>query len=955
MCICTMQNVPMDNLREHAGDAPWAADATDVAERLHTRLESGLDAAEAARRLAVHGPNELAAEPPVPAWRRFLAQFHDPLIYLLIAAVVISVAAWVAEGGHGWPVDGLVIAVIVLLNAVLGFVQEEKASSAVAELAKMTEVTSSVLRDGAVRRIPSRELVPGDVLMLAEGDAVGADARLAVAAALRVQEASLTGESAPVTKDVATLPADTALADRIGMVFKGTAVGQGSARAVVTATGMDTEMGSIAGMLETTAKQHTPLQREVSRLGRMLGIAVLVVATVVMGTLFLMADIDSAGDAVTVLLLGVSLAVAAVPEGLPAILSVVLALGVQRMAGQHAIVKRLSSVETLGSASVICSDKTGTLTRSEMTIQRVATGSGTSRVTGVGYAPDGEVLAADGEELPAGQLAEDIVVLSGGSLAGSAQLRRGADGQWDIQGDPTEAAFLVAERKLGVHERRDRRFDLEREIPFTSERKMMSTIQIDHEHDGERVLIAKGAPDVLLGRCSHVRVGMDTLPLDESRRADILADVAAMAGDALRTLGVAYRPLADGEGVDAASDATLEQDMAYVGTVGIIDPPREEAAVAIAEAQRAGIRVVMITGDHPDTAARIADDLGIAGAERTGALTGRDLDTLDDAAFDAAVRRTSVFARVAPEHKLRIVAALQNQGNVVAMTGDGVNDAPALKSADIGVAMGVTGTEVSKQAADMILADDNFATIVEAVREGRGIFDNIRKFLRYLLSSNMGEVLTVFLGVVLAGVIGLSSDDGSLVLPLLATQILWINLVTDAGPALAMGLDPTTDDVMRRRPRRPDDRVIDGAMWSTVLQTGLVMAVTTLLALDLYLPGGLIEGAQGLDNARTAAFTTLVFAQLFNCFNARSDHASAFHGMFTNAWLWGAVALSALLQVAVVHVPVLNTAFGTAPLTLQQWLVCALLASAVLWHGELRKWVLRMRRDGDAAAEPTAA
>ena len=925
------------NTRQQDLPSPWAATADDLAARLQTDPDTGLDTAEAARRLQLHGPNALAETPPVPAWRRLLAQFRDPLIYLLIAAIAISVVAWWAEGASGWPVDALVIAVIVLLNAVLGFVQEARASSAVAALAKMTEVGSSVLRDGIVQRIPSRELVPGDVLLLAEGDAVGADARLFQAAALSVQEASLTGESAPVTKATATLPADTVLAERSAMVFKGTSIGQGTGRALVTATGMATEMGGIAGMLDAAVQEQTPLQREVGRLGRMLGIAVVVVAIVVMATLFLIADIDSLQDAVTVLLLGVSLAVAAVPEGLPAILSLVLALGVQRMAGRHAIVKRLSSVETLGSASVICTDKTGTLTRAEMTIQRVATASGMAHVSGVGYVPEGGILADGDAEPSPEQRAESIVVLSGGSLANNAQLRGGEDGTWEIQGDPTEAAFLVAERKLGLHERRGRRFDRVREIPFSSERKMMSTIEIDHEHGDARVLIAKGAPGVLLERCTHARIGMEVVALDGDMRARILGDVAAMAGDALRTLGVAYRPLAAGE--EDGSDDALERGLAYVGTVGIIDPPREEAAVAIAEAQRAGIRVVMITGDHPDTAARIAAELGIGGDG--GALSGHELDALDDAGFDAAMRRTSVFARVAPRHKLRIVDALQAQGNVVAMTGDGVNDAPALKSADIGVAMGITGTEVSKEAADMILTDDNFATIVDAVREGRRIFDNIRKFLRYLLSSNMGEVLTVFLGVVLAGVIGLGAADGGLVLPLLATQILWINLVTDAGPALAMGLDPTSDDVMARAPRRMADRVIDGRMWSGVLQIGLVMAVATLLTLDMHLPGGLVEGSRSLDNARTAAFTTLVFAQLFNCFNARSDTSSAFHALFTNAWLWAAIALSALLQVAVVKLPVLNVAFGTVPLDAAQWLGCIAMGSAVLWYDELRKLVLR--------------
>ena len=936
----------MESCDPAAVQAPWSALPEELAARLGSDLEAGLSSAEAARRLAADGANELAPELPVPAWRRFLAQFRDPLLYLLIAAVAISLLAWGVDGARGWPIDALVIAAIILLNGVLGFAQEAKASSAVAALARMTQVTSSVWRDGRLQRIASRELVRGDVLVLAEGDAVGADARLFQVAALRVQEAPLTGESAAVDKDTRPQSADTPPGDRLSMVFKGTAVAQGTGRALVTATGMATEMGGIAGMLEETERQETPLQREVGRVGRMLGIAVVAIAVVVMAALFLVHAVDTVGGAVTVLLLGVSLAVAAVPEGLPAVLSVVLALGVQRMAKRQAIVKRLSSVETLGSASVICTDKTGTLTCSEMTVQRLATASGLGRVTGVGYAPEGEVLAASGD-MPPPQRAEEIVLLSGGSLAGNAQLRQAADGSWEIQGDPIEAAFLVAERKLGVHERRSRRFTQVREIPFSSDRRMMSTINIDHEHDDARVLISKGAPDVLLARCSHARVGMDAVPLDADMRARILADVDAMTGDALRALGVAYRPLRGDEGggddsVDrTGEDAALERDLVYVGTAGIIDPPREEAGTAIAEARGAGIRLVMITGDHPNTAARIARDLGIIDDGDGEALTGHDLDALDGPGFAEAVRRTSVFARVAPAHKLRIVHALQAQGNVVAMTGDGVNDAPALKSADIGVAMGINGTEVSKQAADMILADDNFATIVDAVREGRGIFDNIRKFLRYLLSSNMGEVLTVFLGVMLAGTIGLSGADGVLVLPLLATQILWINLVTDAGPALAMGLDPASDDVMQRRPRRLDERVIDRRMWWGVLQIGLVMALASLSTLDLYLSGGLLGGdGRGLDNARTAAFTTLVLAQLFNCFNARSDTASAFHGLFGNAWLWAAVALSALLQVAVVHLPALNTAFGTVPLDGGQWLVCIAMASTVLWYGELRKLAL---------------
>ncbi|MBX3600419.1 MAG: cation-translocating P-type ATPase [Rubrivivax sp.] len=921
--------------------------AEAVVQALASDAERGLSTAEAARRLAADGPNLLKAVPPVPAWRRLLAQFQDPLVLLLLVAVAIALVAWAVEGRHGWPVDAVVIVAVVLLNAALGYAQEARAESAVAALARLAAPTSAVLRDGRVQRVPSETLVRGDLLVLAEGDAVGADARLLQAATLRVQEASLTGESEPVLKDAATLAAPAALGDRLNMVFRGSAVAAGSGRAVVTATGMATQVGAIAHLLETTAEEPTPLQREVAGIGRMLGRAVVVIAVVVVATVLLLSEVRSASDVITVLLLGVSLAVAAVPEGLPAILSVVLALGVRRMAARHAIVRKLSSVETLGCASVICSDKTGTLTRSEMTIERVASASGGSRVTGAGYVPEGHLEHA-GAPLTGGPVhKEHLVVLSRGSLAGNASLRQADSGEWEIQGDPTEAAFLVAERKLGVHEARQRRFRRVAEIPFTSERKMMSTIERDEDQGGELLLVAKGAPDVLIARCTRQRVGAEVLPLDEAARARALADVDRLGDEALRALAVAYRPLtaAESAAVLAAGGGTpdgLEQELVYVGSVGIIDPPRPEAAAAIAEAQRAGIRVLMITGDHPRTAARIAADLGIVGPGAR-VLTGPELDRLDAQAFAAAVRATAVYARVAPVHKLRIVDALQADGQVVAMTGDGVNDAPALKSADIGIAMGVTGTEVTKQAAKMILADDNFATIVAAVREGRAIYDNLRKCLRYLLSSNMGEVLTVFLGVIGAGVIGLAGSGEALVLPLLATQILWINLMTDAGPALAMGVDPPTDDAMARAPRRPGARAIDGRMWRGILAVGLVMALLSLATLDLYLPGGLIEGEESLAKARTAAFTVLVLAQLFNCFNARSETASAFVHLFANRWLWGAVVVSLLLQAAVVHLPALNLAFGTVPLSAPQWAVCVAMASGVLWFGEARKWLLRRR------------
>jgi len=924
---------------------PWRREASDIAASLGTDQRRGLTADEAASRLARYGPNQLAASEPVPGWRKFLAQFADPLIYLLLAAVVISFAAWLIEGAEEIPFEVIVILTIIILNAILGYVQEARAEQAVAALQRMAAAMSGVIRDGVEQRIPSVDVVPGDVLLLAEGDAISADARLIEASSLMVAEASLTGESEAVLKQTAALDEPAGIGDRINMVFNGTAVTRGRGRAVVTATGMATEMGNIARLLGGTEEAPTPLQREVSRIGKMLGLAVIIIAVVVIGAILLTADIEEATDLVDVLLVGVSLAVAAVPEGLPAILSVVLALGVQRMAERNAIVKRLSSVETLGSASVICSDKTGTLTRNEMTIERIVTGSGEVIVTGSGYRPEGDLLVDDRPVDDPALIEEIRFVLAGGSLANDAVLRE-EGGEWVIQGDPTDAAFLVAEAKIeGLTEQRAQRFERVGEVPFTSERKLMSTVQVDNSDEFGLAVVTKGAPDVLLARCNAERVAGHVIPLTDERRQAILATVDRLADQALRTLAVAFRPL-PGD-AQPPEDESIEQDLVYLGMVGIIDPPRNEARTAIAEAEQAGIRVIMITGDHPRTAARIAGDLGIASPD-SRTLTGADLEALDDAGLEEAVREVSVYARVAPEHKLRIVAALQQNENIVAMTGDGVNDAPALKAADIGVAMGITGTDVSKEASDMILADDNFATIVSAVREGRAIFANIRKFLRFLLSSNIGEVLTMFIGVMLAGAIGLDATGEAIAVPLLATQILWINLLTDAAPALAMGVDPPPDDVMRHRPRRLTDRVIDREMWFGIFFVGFVMAAVTLIALDLRLEGGMLGGSGEIDEARTMAFTTLVFAQLFNCFNARSDRTSAFDHLFTNPFLWGAIALSAVLQVAVVQLTFLNDAFSTTPLSMEDWLICIALASAVLWADEIKKVVeraVRGRRD----------
>jgi len=919
--------------------------AEAVADELGVHPAHGLASAEAGARLEQHGPNELQGKPRDPAWKRFARQFADPLVHLLLGAIAISLLAWVAEGAHGVPVDAVVIVLIVVANALIGFVQENKAEDAVAALADMTATHVRVLRDGDVADIASADLVPGDVLVLAEGDAVGADARLLSATALRVQEASLTGESSAVDKDTDPLEGPVDIGDRTNMVFKGTAVASGVGRAVVTATGMSTEMGRIATLLDETEETPSPLQVEITRISKTLGILVIGIAVLVMATMALLQGVSTLSEAVQILLLGVSLAVAAVPEGLPAILSLVLAIGVQAMARRNAVMKDLHSVETLGSTSVICSDKTGTLTRNEMTLREVVTASGRVVLEGIGYTPEGSAEVSGDEAA----LTEARGVLTAGSVANDAQLRQ-VDGAWQVQGDPTEAAFLVAQHKVDGVPERVASWRRTGEVPFSSERKMMTVLcegEGDEPADRTRVF-SKGAPDVLLEHCVAEQVGEASHDLTDERRRVWHDTIDALSREGYRTLGVAWREATTGD-ADEFTDA-CERDLTFLGVVAIIDPPRDEAAEAIREAHRAGIRTVMITGDHPVTAARIAQDLGISDEDDPATLTGRDLDGLDDDALAGAARSTAVYARVAPEHKLRIVNALRSRGLVVAMTGDGVNDAPALKTADIGIAMGITGTEVTKEAGEMILGDDNYATIVVAVQHGRVIFDNIKKFMRYLLSSNMGEIATVFLGVVLAGVIGLAdpANPAATVVPLLATQILWINLVTDSGPALAMGVDPEIDDVMARPPRRHGDRIIDRPMWTRIIGIGLVMGVVGLATYDLTLPGGLLSGLERLvaedaqlATARTTVFTALVFMQLFNALNSRSELSSAFDHLFTNRWLWASLAFATLAQVAVVQVPFLQEAFGTVALGWQHWALAVGAGAAILLVEEVVKLVRR--------------
>jgi Ca2+-transporting ATPase len=707
-------------------------------------------------------------------------------------------------------------------------------------------------------------------------------------------------------------------------------------------------MGRIAGMLKEAPDQATPMQNELDRVGKLLGVIVVVIAIVMISTILLVEDVRGVSAFFDVLILGVALAVAAVPEGLPAVVTSVLALGVQRMAKRKAIVRHLAAVETLGSANVIASDKTGTLTKNEMTVRAVVTVSGRVDFSGTGYAPVGEMhstnFASDDGKLRV-ELERALTVAD---RANNAVLQE-RDGRWMIQGDPTEGALIVAARKAGLTAATlEARLKRVAELPFSSERKLMSTVHEDAKHQERLLVFTKGAPDVLLERCGQEFVGKQPRSLSVERRAEILRTNDELAGQALRTLGVAARELPldalDGGEVDEG----IEHELIFLGVIGMIDPPREEAKQAVARAKAAGIRPMMITGDHPKTAGVIAMELGISADGRT--ITGAELSKLTDEALVNVVRDVSVFARVNPEHKLRIVKALQKAGDTVAMTGDGVNDAPALKTADIGVAMGITGTDVSKQAADVVLTDDNFATIVSAVEEGRAIFENIRKFLRYLLSSNIGEVLTMFFGVLLAKVIGLQADAGGVVLPLLATHILWINLVTDGAPALALGVDPADAGVMDRPPRPRGEGVITLRMWMGIFFVGAIMAAGTLLVLDASLPGGAIAGSGEMRYAQTMAFTTLMMFQLFNVVNARSDEQSAFHGLFRNKWLWIAIALSLVLHIAVIYVPLLQQAFSTMRLSGADWLRCTAVASSVLWLRELSKIVTRLRRRQVAVA-----
>lgn len=875
----------------------------------------GLSEAEAARRLERYGPNELAPAPRVSPFRLFLRQFSNLLILILLAATIISYFL----GEH---LDAAVILAIVLACTVLGFVQEYRAERAAAALARLAASRAVVLRDGQEQVIPAREVVPGDLLLLSAGDRVAADGRLLAAVHLKADESLLTGESLPVDKRVEAVPPETPAADRLSLVHAGTVIVSGRGQAVVIATGAHTEFGRIARMLEEVPQEATPLERRLAGLARVLaavcvGIAVGAVALgVVRGEEFW-----------HMLLWGISLAVAAVPEALPAVVTGALAIGTLRMAKQRAIVRRLPAVETMGCTTVICTDKTGTLTRNEMTVRALFIDDVEVEVTGSGYEPAGEFRTRDLAYFslthPGLHLAARIAV-----LCNDAALIQ-ENGSWRVRGDPTEGALLVLGRKLGLAEERLRQeYPRVAEIPFTTERRRMSTV---HDTPRGRVMYLKGAPESLLPHCRRLFTSQGERPLAAVGRQVIARQAADMASRALRVLGLAYRRLPEPVEVAPAAE---EEDLVWVGLVGMIDPPRPEAREAVRRCRRAGIRVLMVTGDHPGTALAVAREVGLVRPGQDVVLTGRELSRLSDAELSRRLRETRIFARVSPEHKLRLVDLLKAQGQVVAMTGDGVNDAPALKRADIGVAMGLSGAEVTKETAAMILADDNFATLVAAVEEGRAIFDNIKKYLIYLLSCNFAEIL-VLTGSLLLG----------LPLPLVALQILWVNLTTDGLPALALGVDPKAPDVMRRPPRPPHEGVFTRPVTTLILVISAYLALTLIPLFAYYWltdPRGLGDPRQVLVHAQTVVFAALILAEMVNAFNCRSDHLSLLTvGFWRNRWLVAAVAASLALMVAVIHWPPLARLFHVRPINLNDWLAALAVALGLLPVVEGAKWCLR--------------
>ena len=897
-----------------AQTAWYSMPVEEVLKHLDTSAK-GLSRAEAARRLEKYGPNTLKEEKKISPWEIFFGQFKNFLIILLIIATVISLFL-------GETLDAIVIFAIVIASALLGFYQEFRAEKAMEALKAMSSPTATVIRDGEEIEIPSADVVPGDIMLLTAGDRMPADGRLIEAINTRIDEASLTGESSAVSKEAhAVYSEDTPIGDRKNMVFAATVMTYGRARGVVTGTGMETEFGRIAKMLQEVEEEPSPLAVKMDYIGKRLGIACLVVSALVMGL-----GIFRGNPILEMFIWAVSLAIAAVPEALAAVVTGALAIGVQRAAKRNAIVRRLPAVETLGCTTVICSDKTGTLTKNEMTIRQLYTGGRLIEVSGVGFEPTG-VFTADSQPLePAGDATLKRMLMSG-MLCNDANLVQ-TNGAWRIKGDPTEGAFVVAaaKAKLDIGDLR-KCWPRIGEIPFESERKRMSTVHQPPE--GEPIACVKGAPELILERCTHwERNGQREALTDEIRR-QILDANDRMAKSALRVLGLACRPVLNPS--PTYTPDTLETDLTFLGLAGMIDPPREEVKKAIRDCHASGIRTVMVTGDHKLTAAAIARELGILGGEgqrELKAIEGRELDKMSEEQLAAIVEDVAVYARVSPEHKLKIVGAWKSKKHVVAMTGDGVNDAPALKRADIGVAMGITGTDVTREASDMVLMDDNFATIVAAVEEGRIIYDNIKKYLTFLLSCNVAEIL--ILGI--AGMIGWA-------MPLIALQILWVNLTTDGLPALALGVEPAEPDLMGRPPRDPDEPVFAGSvLWA-------LSAMSVLIFIGLMPIFYWYWQNEGLEQAQTMALATLVVYELFYAFNCRSLRFTLPQlGLFTNKWLLPAVLSSGLLLLAVIYIPSWGKAFHTVPLSFGDWDVIFIVAGGSFLLVELGKWIFGRKR-----------
>ncbi|WP_415272732.1 calcium-translocating P-type ATPase, SERCA-type [Bacillus siamensis] len=861
---------------------------TDLLKATNTSIKQGLTEKEVKKRLEKHGPNELQEGKRTPAIVVFFAQFKDFMVLVLLVATLIS-------GFLGEYVDAVAIMAIVFVNGVLGFFQERRAEKSLHALKELSTPYVSALRDGSWKKIQSKELVPGDIVKFSSGDRIGADVRIVEAKSLEIEESALTGESIPVVKQADKLrKPDVSLGDINNMAFMGTIVTRGSGVGVVVGTGMNTAMGKIADMLESAGNLSTPLQRRLEELGKILIIVALLLTVLVVAV-----GVLQGHELYSMFLAGVSLAVAAIPEGLPAIVTVALSIGVQRMIKQKSIVRKLPAVETLGCASVICSDKTGTLTQNKMTVTHMWSGGKTFKVSGIGYEPAGVFTRDEREIKPKDEkMLEQMLVF--GALCNTSEIEL-KDGHYVLDGDPTEGALLTAARKGGYsNDWLSEQYRVVAEFPFDSVRKMMTVIAEDKEK--KRFVITKGAPDVLIDRSSHMMHGGRSAPFSEEKKAEAEAVLKELASQALRTIAIAYKPLNPGE---KPTMEQAEKNLTILGLSGMIDPPRPEVRQAIKECREAGIKTVMITGDHVETAKAIAKDLRLL-PKKGRVMDGKTLNKLSEKELTETVDDIYVFARVSPEHKLKIVKAFQENGHVVAMTGDGVNDAPAIKQADIGVAMGVTGTDVAKEASSLILVDDNFATIKSAIKEGRNIYENIRKFVRYLLASNVGEILVMLFAMLLA-----------LPLPLVPIQILWVNLVTDGLPAMALGMDQPEDDLMRRKPRHQKEGVFARKLGWKVISRGFLIGAATILAFIVVYH----RNPENLPYAQTVAFATLVLAQLIHVFDCRSETSVFSRNPFENIYLLGAIVSSVFLMAIVIYYPPLQPIFKTVPITPGDWML----------------------------------